>query len=111
MSIWDRMVAVGFRHLSDPARYTIAATGEVRDVAIIPIDEAETHQFRKGGVEGDTSRILARVHGDQMPAGWTGPGVDRNGNPVDTILHEGATYRVRKLRTERNDVYVIELIV
>jgi hypothetical protein len=110
MSMWDDLVATGFEHLADPARYTIAATGETHDVGVIPIDEAETWQARKGLLEITGTKIEARLYAEQMPEGWAGPAMDQNGNPADLLLHNGKTWRVRPIRVELNGVQVVELV-
>ncbi len=113
MSMWDDLVATGFEELADPARYTIAATGETRDVGVIPIDEAETWQAKSGDVQATGTKVVARLYAEQMPAEWAGPGVDANGKPAD-VLHmteSGKRYRVQPVREELNGVWVVELQV
>lgn len=109
MSIWDRMATVAFRHLSDPARYTIAATGEVRDVTVIPIDSANTWQSKRGDAQVTGTKIEAQLYASQFPAGWQGPAVDQNGKPADVLAMNGRRYRVKPIREELNGVWVIEL--
>lgn len=107
---WDDLVSTGFEMLADAARYTVAVTGETHDVGVIPIDAAETWQARKGQLEITGTKIEARLYGEQMPEGWTGPAIDQNGNPSDLLLHKGRIWRVKPLRTELNSVYVVELV-
>ena len=103
---WDDIVATGFEELADAATYTVAATGEKHDVGVIPIDEAETWQAKKGDLEISGTKVLARLYAEQMPEGWTGPDVTED----DLILHKGVTWRVKALRAELNRVWVVEFL-
>lgn len=103
------MAAAAFQHLSDPARYSIAATGEVRDVGVIPIDSADTWQVRRGDAQVTGTKIEARLLASDFPPGWQGPGVDQNGKPTDILAMNGRRYRVKPVREELNGVWVTEL--
>lgn len=109
MDMWDQLVATGFELLADPAVYTVAATGETHEVGVIPIDEAETWQAKRGQVEVTGQKIVARLYAEQLPDGWRGPGIDQNGKPSDLLIHKGTTYRVVPVRPELNRVWVVEL--
>lgn len=103
------MAAVAFQHLSDPARYTIAATGEIRDVGVIPIDSANTWQSKRGDAQVTGTKIEAQLYASDFPAGWQGPGVDQNGKPADILTMNGRRYRVKPIREELNGVWVTDL--
>lgn len=110
MSIWDDMTAICMETLGDEARYTIAATGETRDVTVIPIDEAETWEAKRGDAKVTGTKILARLHAAQFPADWQGPGLDQNGKPADILtMANGKRYRVKPNREELDGVWVTEL--
>lgn len=111
MSIWDDMTSICFRTLGDEAIYTIAATGETRAVTVIPIDEAETWQARKGVLEVTGNKIVARLQTAQFPIGWTGPAkAVRDGEWPDRLETGGKVYRVKGVREELNGVHVVELL-
>ncbi|NCP22832.1 MAG: hypothetical protein GW854_01645 [Erythrobacter sp.] len=105
MDEWDDLVATGFELLADPAIYVIAGTGERRPVGVIPIDEAETWQARRGEMQATGSKVIARLFVEQMPEGWRGPDVTE----ADRLEHKGATWKVKPVRDELNGVWVVEL--
>ena len=104
MDEWDDLVATGFELLADPAIYVIAATGERRPVGVIPIDEAETWQARRGEMQATGSKVIARLYAEQMPEDWRGPDVTE----ADRLEHKGATWKVKPVRDELNGVWVVE---
>lgn len=105
MDEWDNLVATGFELLADPAIYVIKETGERRPVGVIPIDEAETWQARRGDLQATGSKVIARLFVDQMPEGWRGPDVTQ----ADRLEHKGTTWKVIPVRDELNGVWVVEL--
>jgi hypothetical protein len=109
MSIWDDMTAICMQTLGDEALYTIAATGETRAVTVIPIDEAETWEAKRGDAKVTGTKILARLYASDFPAGWQGPGLDQNAKPADILAMNGRRYRVKPVREELNGVWVTEL--
>lgn len=109
MSIWDDMTAICFETLGDEARYTTAATGETRDVIVIPIDSANTWQAKRGDAQVTGTKIEAQLYASDFPDGWQGPGVDQNGKPADILVMGGRRYRVKPIREELNGVWVTEL--
>ncbi len=105
------MVDIAFDALGDEATYTIASTGETRDVTVIPIDEAETWEAKRGDAKVTGTKIIARLYRSQFPDGWEGPAVNQNGKGADVLVMDGRRYRVTPIRDELNGVIVTELEV
>ncbi len=106
MDEWDDLVVTGFALLADPAVYVVASTRETHDVGVIPIDEAETWQARKGDLQATGTKVQARLYAEQMPAGWTGPDVAG----ADRLVHKGVAWRVQPIRAELNGVWVVDFV-
>ncbi len=102
---WDDIVATGFELLADAATYKVAATGLTHDVGVIPIDEAETWQAKRGDFQATGTKIVARLYAAQMPESWIGPDV----TDADIIEHKGRRWKVHAVREELNRVWFVEL--